>query len=50
MGGGTLISGNPFTIETLAAGAITGVASVGLHQLFSRTISGLSGTDSTEDK
>lgn len=50
VGGGTLISGNPFTIETLAAGAITGVASVGLHQLFSRTISGLSGTDSTEDK
>ena len=50
VGGGTLISGDPFTVETLAAGAITGVVSVGLHQLFSRTISGLSADNTTESK
>lgn len=50
VGGGTLISGDPFTVETLAGGAVTGVVSVGLHQLFSRTISGLSADNTTQSK
>ena len=30
-------------VSTIARGAMTGIASVGLHQLFTRTIKGLSG-------
>ena len=30
-------------VSTIARGAMTGIASVGLHQLFTRTIQGLSG-------
>ena len=30
-------------VSTIASGAMTGIASVGLHQLFTRTIKGLSG-------
>ena len=31
-------------VSTIARGAMTGIASVGLHQLFTRTIQGLSGS------
>lgn len=46
---GALLSGQPVGLETIAQGITTGIVSVGLHQLFTRTIQGLSG-DSTTGK
>lgn len=42
VGVGTLLSDQQITLELIATGAMTGIASVGLHQLFTRTIQGLS--------
>lgn len=39
-----ILTGSVLGVETLASGAMTGIASVGLHQLFTRTIQGLSGS------
>lgn len=44
VGVGTLLSGDVFSVDVLAQGGLTGLASVGLHQMFSRTIEGLSNT------
>lgn len=46
---GALLSGQLVGLETIAQGITTGIVSVGLHQLFTRTIQGLSG-DSTTGK
>lgn len=40
---GTILTGDPMNLEVIAQGAATGVISVGMHQLFTRTIEGLSG-------
>lgn len=39
---GAFMSSQPITLSVIAVGALTGIASVGLHQLFTRTIQGLS--------
>lgn len=44
--GGTLLQEQRITLELIATGAMTGVASVGLHQLFTRTVIALSGKES----
>lgn len=43
-----ILTGSVLGVETLASGAMTGIASVGLHQLFTRTIQGLSGSNETK--
>lgn len=43
-----ILTGSILGVETLASGAMTGIASVGLHQLFTRTIQGLSGSEKAE--
>lgn len=35
-------------VSTIARGAMTGIASVGLHQLFTRTIQGMSGSSESK--
>lgn len=45
---GSLLGNVPISLEVIATGAFTGIASVGLHQLFTRTIQGLSGSNETK--
>lgn len=40
--GGAILQNQGITLEVIASGFMTGVASVGLHQLFTRTIQGMS--------
>lgn len=47
---GALLSSKPVGLETIAQGITTGIVSVGLHQLFTRTIQGLSGTSNETGK
>lgn len=39
---GSLLQNQAITLELIATGFMTGIASVGLHQLFTRTIQGMS--------
>lgn len=49
---GAIIAGllNGFYVETVIAGAISGLASTGLHQAFTRFMDGLSGTTENEEE
>ncbi|WP_303220594.1 phage holin family protein [Enterococcus asini] len=49
---GAIIGGllNGFYVETVIAGAISGLASTGLHQAFTRFMDGLSGEVGSVDK
>lgn len=42
VGVGAMLGEHQITLELIATGFMTGIASVGLHQLFTRTIQGLS--------
>ena len=42
VGIGTLLNDQQITLELIATGFMTGIASVGLHQLFTRTVQGMS--------
>lgn len=42
---GTMLQQQEITLELIATGVMTGVASVGLHQLFTRTVQAMSGKE-----
>ena len=45
VGVGALIGGEQVTLPLIATGFMTGIASVGLHQLFTRTVGAMSGEE-----